>query len=212
MTSDLINTLDLAHYRKKIRLLRRQLRPDQQQKAAAQLCKTLSSSPIFLRSQHIAFYLPNDGEIDPTLLMERAWQQKKTCYLPVLAPLDKKLLFLPYHKDEPLQLNQFRIPEPLLQPDKIRAAWTLDLVITPLVAFDLQGNRLGMGGGYYDRTFAFIQKASKPKKPKFVGVAHAFQQCPALPRQDWDIAMDAVFTDNAQFIWAAPKKKELSGP
>lgn len=205
-----LNPFDLKHVRKNIRHLRRQLRPDQQHKAATQLCKTLCSSPIFLRSQHIAFYLPNDGEIDSTLLMERAWKLKKTCYLPVLAPLDKKLLFVSYNKGDELRFNQYGIPEPLLQPDKTRAAWTLDLVITPLVAFDLQGHRLGMGGGYYDRTFAFIQKANKPKTPKFVGVAHAFQQCPALPRQIWDVSLDAVFTDNAQFIWT--KKQELSGP
>lgn len=210
MTAAPLNSLDLKAFRKKIRLLRRQLRPDQQHKAASQLCKTLGSSPIFLRSRHIAFYLPNDGEIDSTLLMERAWKLKKTCYLPVLAPLDKKLLFVSYNKGDELRFNQYGIPEPLLQPDKTRAAWTLDLVITPLVAFDLQGHRLGMGGGYYDRTFAFIQKANKPKTPKFVGVAHAFQQCPALPRQIWDVSLDAVFTDNAQFIWT--KKQELSGP
>lgn len=211
MNSDTLNSLDLKLFRKKIRLLRRQLRPEQQHKAASRLCKTLGSSPIFLRSRHIAFYLPNDGEIDPIPLMERAWQQQKTCYLPVLSPLDNKLLFMPYYKNDPLQLNQFRIPEPLLQPDKIRTAWTLDLIIAPLVAFDLQGNRLGMGGGYYDRTFAFIQKANKPKTPKFVGVAHAFQQCPALPRQNWDVSLDAVFTDNSQFIWARTEKKGPSG-
>lgn len=212
MPSALPNTLDLSAYRKKIRSIRRQLDPDQQYKAACQLSKRLASSLLFIRSKHIAFYLPNDGEIDPTLLMERAWQQKKICYLPVLAPLDKKLLFVSYNRDDELRFNQFGIPEPLLQSHKTRAAWALDLVITPLVAFDLQGNRLGMGGGYYDRTFAFMQGTSKPKKPKLLGAAHAFQQCEALPRQAWDIPLTAIFTDRTHFICAASKTAESSEP
>lgn len=210
MSLDPPNPLDLNSYRKSIRALRRQLDPEQQRQAARQLNKHLASSLLFIRSKHIAFYLPNDGEIDPTPLMERAWQQKKICYLPVLAPRDKKLLFVPYNRDDELRFNQFGIPEPLLQPHKVRPAWTLDLVITPLVAFDLQGNRLGMGGGYYDRTFAFMQRSNKPKKPRLLGVAHAFQQSETLPHQAWDIPLTAIFTDRTHFICAESKRNELS--
>jgi len=195
------DALDVYSLRKKIRKTRRQLRPDQQNKAAYHLSKTLGSSPLFLRSQHIAFYLPNDGEIDPSLLMARAWQHNKTCYLPVLAPLSEKLLFVRHDAGDALMLNQFNIPEPIFRQQNTRQPWALDLVITPLVAFDIFGNRLGMGGGYYDHTFAFLHSAKTRKKPKLIGIAHSFQQTANLPCQSWDVPLDGVFTDKNRFMF-----------
>ena len=185
--------LNLRKLRKQIRQQRRALTPHQQTIAADRLRKKLLSSPLFLRSQHIAFYLPNDGEIDPTPVMKEAWKRGKTCYLPVLTPMGKKLLFVRFGKDDELIQNKFGIPEPIPFNFLRRPAWALDLVITPLVAFDKSGGRLGMGGGYYDRSFAFLRK-KQAQKPSLIGVAHEFQERQALPMQSWDIPLDAVFT------------------
>lgn len=75
----------------------------------------------------------------------------------------------------------------------------LDIVITPLAAFDLQGHRLGTGGGYYDRTFAFLQK-NTVKKPKIIGLAYAEQQAELLPHDQWDIDLDGVVTEKG-IVW-----------
>ena len=183
--------------RQKMRQQRRMLSPQQQRKASENLCKRLRCHPIFLRSRHIALYLPNDGEIDISPLMELAWQRKKICYLPSLAPFNNKLIFTQFNKNDTLNLNRFGIPEPDPLTAKIRQARALDLVLTPLVAFDLNGGRLGMGGGFYDRSFAFIKKDKRCHSPALIGVAHDFQQVQNLPVNSWDIPMSAIVTDKS---------------
>lgn len=73
--------------------------------------------------------------------------------------------------------------------------WGLDLIILPLVAFDLSGNRLGMGGGFYDRTLSFKHQRCHWKGPKLIGIAHELQRVDLLPVNDWDIPLDAVITE-----------------
>lgn len=183
--------------RREMRRRRRALSPAQQRHAAQALVRHFSQHPWFKRSRHLALYLSNDGEIDTRPLIELAWQQGKQVYLPVLHPLShNRLWFLPYQQDTRLRLNQYRIPEPPLQPHRRRLPWTLDLVCMPLVAFDPQGGRLGMGGGYYDRTFAFLNRQPNWGKPRLLGLAHECQKVEHLPLASWDIPLSAILTDS----------------
>jgi 5-formyltetrahydrofolate cyclo-ligase len=181
--------------RRRMRAQRRALRPAQQRGAAGRLCRALARNAMFLRAQRIAVYVAADGEIDTSLLRKRAWQLGKRIYLPVLHPLrPRQLVFVEYKVGDRLLRNRFGIPE----PKAMRAAippWRLDLVLMPLVAFDAAGNRLGMGGGFYDRTFSLARQAMWPRKPKLCGVAHQLQQVPALPARVWDVPLKTVFTD-----------------
>ena len=186
--------IDPYQLRKQLRQQRRDLDPEQQRLAKNRLSKKLTCSPVFQRSRHIAFYIPSDGEIDPTPVMEESWKRKKICYLPVLTPLFRKLLFVRFNFGDELILNKFGIPEPNPFINRCIPPWALDLVITPLVAFDAKGSRLGMGGGYYDRSFAFLKQA-RTKKPTMLGVAHRFQKQEGLAKQPWDIPLDEVITD-----------------
>lgn len=191
MAQDARNTL-----RREMRLRRSSLSPQQQRDASLTLDRVLGRHPLFLRSRHIAIYLPNDGEMDLTPLLQRALSMGKKCYLPVLSPLyHNRLWFAPYTAESRLLLNRFGIPEPDCNHRKMRPVWTLDLVLTPLVAFDAQGNRLGMGGGFYDRTLAYLRRRKHWKKPQLIGTAHSFQQVPQLPHQSWDIPLQGVATE-----------------
>lgn len=182
--------------RKELRQQRRALSPQQQQQAALALDRVLGRHPLFLRSQHIAIYLPNDGEMDLTPLLQRALAMGKRCYLPVLSPLyHNRLWFAPYHAGSRLSLNRFGIPEPDCNYAQMRPVWSLDLLLTPLVAFDAQGNRLGMGGGFYDRTLAYLNRRHHWRKPRLLGTAHAFQQVAQLPHASWDIPLQGVVTE-----------------
>ena len=182
--------------RKEKRALRRALTPQDQQHAALNLASNLAQLDIFRRSRHIALYLPNDGEIDLKPVMNMAWNQKKFCYLPVLrGNSDKRLWFARYEPDTKLSANRFMIPEPCVPSYQLVHAWSLDLLLMPLVAFDADGNRLGMGGGYYDRTLAYLASRKVWKKPRLVGVAHELQSCPRLERQPWDVPLDTIVTD-----------------
>lgn len=128
--------------------------------------------------------------------MEAIWRANKHCYLPILNE-DKTLKFVRYNKGDALCPNRYSIQEPLNREDEIPAE-QLDLVITPLIAFDRQGHRLGTGGGYYDRSFAFLKNHSG-KQPFMLGIGYAAQQADDLPSDEWDVCLDAVVTEN-QFI------------
>lgn len=180
--------------RRTMRARRRALRPVQQRAAARRLAHRVAASSLFRAARRIALYIAADGEIDPATLCRLAWARGKTVYLPVLHPLHRdRLLFVAYGPRDRLRRNRFGIPEPAALADVV-APWQLDLVCTPLVAFDAAGNRLGMGGGFYDRTFDRERARCWPRQPRLCGLAHAFQQVPALSANPWDVPLDRIFT------------------
>lgn len=194
-----------AEIRREIRTRRNALDFRERQALSRSLARRVGTSAIFRRSRHIAFYLANDGEVDLEALMERAFRMGKHCYLPVLSPaFHNRLWFAPYEPDASLAPNQFGILEPVVNWRRMRPAWGLDLVLTPLVAFDHQGNRLGMGGGFYDRTLAYLKHRRLWYKPRLFGVAYAFQEVPALSHAPWDIPLHGVITENAFHRFTPP--------
>lgn len=187
---------DRTTLRQQLRQRRRALSSQQQQHAAAQLVKQFFSCALF-QHQHIAIYLSNDSELDTGPLINALWQAGKKLYLPVLHPFTAgNLLFIEYLPETRLLPNRFGINEPWLQCHKIRPVAELDLILTPLVAFDKQGNRLGMGGGFYDRTLAAWRNQSQPL---VAGIAHDCQQVEHLPTESWDVPLPVILTP--QKIW-----------
>lgn len=176
---------------------RRALKDVEQLRAKQMLVEKIIESPFFEQNFHFAFYQANNGEMDPCLAMAQAAQSDKINYLPVLCP-DKyrQLCFVKYQQGAELQPNQYGILEPIFTADNIIDPNQLDIVFMPLVAFDEAGNRLGMGKGYYDRTFEFLKNNPKDA-PLLVGLAHEFQRVDALQSESWDIPMHAVITDEA---------------
>lgn len=190
-----------SQLRRQLRRARRSLSPRQQREASLKLLEQLAQHPLFRRSRHIAFYLANDGEIDPGALMEHARKMGKHCYLPVLStwPADS-MNFQRLVNGQRWTRNRFGIREPL--PDRRLQArpWRLDLVLMPLVGFDEQGNRLGMGGGFYDRTFAYLRRRQHWTGPRLLGLAHDCQKVDRLPAAPWDIPLDGIVSDQQLFL------------
>ena len=140
-------------------------------------------------AQHIALYISFDGEISTEKLIKTLWAQGKQVYLPVLHPFKPNhLLFLRYLPDTPMYQNKFGIWEPKLNVQNVLPLDELDILFTPLVAFDKQGNRLGMGGGFYDRTLQNWQNSSFIP----VGLAHQCQQVEQLPTEAWDVPLHQI--------------------
>lgn len=187
--------------RRRMRQARRALSPARQRLAAINLRDRIRHQLWFRQARHIALYLPNDGEIDPTPLIRLCWQLNKKVYLPVLHPIrHNRLWFLPYTRTTRMQRNCFRILEPALKQQPRRPAWALDLVMLPLVAFDADGNRMGMGGGFYDRTFSYKLAANGLQGARLIGLAHDFQRVDALPIQPWDVPLFGIITDRARYM------------
>ena len=187
-----------------MRQKRRALTPANQKQAASQLSSTLTLSHLFKRSKHVAIYLANDGEIDPQQYISKLWKSNKHCYLPVLHPTKKNCLwFFRYTPTTRLKKNRFGIPEPSIK-NRIRISpWALNLVLFPLVAFDDQGGRLGMGGGFYDRTFEFTctgKATAIGSRTQLYGLAHHFQQVESIPSEPWDIPLHGIATDKQLFL------------
>lgn len=182
--------------RRNLRAKRRALTPTQQRFAAQQLVKHLRSHPLFLRSQHVAFHMAADGELGLGPLLQAAQSMGKCCYLPVLHPLKQNALWFCHYRDgDVLVNNRFGLAEPLPTARRIPPRM-LDLVLMPLVGFDRSGNRLGMGGGFYDRTFAFKQDATRRTRlPVLMGIAHSCQEVESLSGASWDVPMDFVATE-----------------
>lgn len=187
--------------RRKLRQTRRQLSPAQQRHAARRLYRQLSHHPLFRRARHIALYLPNDGEIDPRLLLRAAQRRGKATYLPVLNPWPRtRMVFQRIEPGERLRRNRFGIFEPVIRTARQRRVWALDLLLMPLVGFDGNGGRLGMGGGFYDRSLAYRARRKNSHKPTLLGLAHECQRVDRLPLESWDVPLLGTVTDRGWYV------------
>lgn len=184
---------DRSSIRAFMRHQRQQLTDQQQLQLARQLSQHLFQLPVLQRAHNIGVYIANDGEIDPIVFATKSLYRSKNCLLPSLHPLKEGQLWFGAY-DGPKIKNRFDIEEPDHKRNEMFAAKQLDVVLMPLVAFDDKGGRLGMGGGFYDRTFEFLLKNSM-QKPKLIGLAHHFQQVEALPLEAWDVPLTAIVTD-----------------
>ncbi|MEX5556302.1 5-formyltetrahydrofolate cyclo-ligase [Pseudomonas rhodesiae] len=193
--------LSRPQLRRLLRKARRALTPSKQREAAQGLYRQLAQHPLFRRSRHISLYLPTDGEIDPRLLLRAAQRRGKATYLPVLSAWPRtKMVFQRVRPGEKLLPNRFRILEPRGNIRQQRKLWALDLVLMPLVGFDDEGGRLGMGGGFYDRSLAYLARRQHWRKPTLLGLAHECQKVDRLAQASWDVPMAGTVTDKQWYI------------
>jgi len=194
----LMNKTPRQALRTNIRIKRQSLSKTEQSKASADLFIQLISHEKINQAEHIAIYLANDSELDALPFVHWCWQNNKSVYLPVIHPFCKgQLLFLKYDQNTKMQTNQYGISEPKLDVTAIKLVKELDIIFTPLVAFDKQGNRLGMGGGFYDRTLArWFQdyQTNTLTKPYPIGLAHDCQHVLEVPCELWDVPLPEIFT------------------
>lgn len=156
------------------------------------IAQYLLNSSLFQESKKISFYMAVNGEVPLEFLLNTSLTLQKDCYLPCMSSLEQTLEFRKFSLHDRLEKNKFGILEPLPTSPSI-APEQLDIVLTPLVAWDKLGHRLGMGAGFYDRTFAF--KTTTTSKPWLIGIAHQCQQHPALVNMPWDVNLDALVTE-----------------
>jgi len=197
-----LNTSKLI--RQILRTKRKALTSVFQQTAAQALLLRLKNDIAIKEAKHIALYLANNGELDLQPFIRWCWQQNKHTYLPIVHPFTTgHLLFLHYDSNSTMIINRYNIEEPKLDVRDIKVIQQLDIIITPLVAFDSAGSRIGMGGGYYDRTLAkwyehYLQNKEvakdKQANPSIIGVAHDCQQITKVPNEAWDIPLPKIIT------------------
>ena len=175
---------------------RQALTPHIRRQAALNATENALKLEELAQAHSIAVYLANGGEIDTQPLVEHCLALKKCLYLPCITE-SGLLEFRQYDSDSELAQNRYGILEPLADKPSIDPA-KLDIVFMPLLGFDERGCRLGMGGGYYDRTFS--AKNSEPKDgPLLIGYAYELQRLKSLPSDPWDVKIDAVITEENRY-------------
>jgi len=180
-----------AVIRRELRERRRALPPEARRAADRTLCRHILSLAAFRAARRIGIFVAFDGEPDLSPVVVAAARRGKRLFVPVLRGLDMTFAALP--AEGPLVRNFFGIFEPRhAQRIDVRA---LDLVLTPLVAFDAQGGRLGVGRGYYDRRFAFLRLRRAWFRPKLLGVAYSLQEIPPFDLEPWDVPLWGVVTE-----------------
>ncbi len=184
--------MNKSELRRLVRARRQALSDIAQYQASRSLFKRLRKLPLFTQATQIAFYLANDGEISPIQALKYAQENRQSVLLPCLTSC-KSLEFRQYGGPKHLIKNRFGIPEPSTKCP-ITPLEAIDILLMPLVAFDRLGNRLGMGGGFYDRTLSGRSTYGN-KRPKLIGLAHHCQEVPSLTTEAWDIPLDYIVTD-----------------
>ena len=191
---------DLETTRREIRRLRRSLTTAEQRAAAHAIAERLDRGAPLRSVRRVGVYLSFDGEVDLGPLIERLRARDVEVFVPVV--LDDTLVFRRLDDQTQWHTNRFGIAEPAADADGSAqcAPTDLDVVIVPATAVDLRGNRLGMGGGFYDRAFAAATPpastapTAKPRRPLLIAAVHDLQVLETITPQDHDVAVDAIVT------------------
>ncbi len=191
--------IDLKTLRSQMRRQRKELSNAQLRQAAQQITHTFFSLPQLRKAQRIGLYLDAFGEVPTRQIILRLFQQKKQVFLPVICPMTKQLrwqkISMQQWRNRRFALHRLGMQQPMQQ--STFAISYLDTLVLPLVVFDHHGHRVGMGGGYYDRTLA-----QHPQRPYRIGLAYDFQQNKTtLAMQSWDEKLKAVCTPTRYLLF-----------
>ncbi|WP_392563662.1 5-formyltetrahydrofolate cyclo-ligase [Orbus wheelerorum] len=175
--------------RSKVRNIRRELPHEQRLKAEHGIYQQIKKHPKVSSAKHIAIFLSFDGELNTKPIIEYFWQQKKSIFIPIIHPFNNDhMFFLRYDEQTELTRNRFGILQPKLDVRNIIPYKKLDIIFTPLVAFDERNYRIGMGRGYYDRLLAGYQQTDIYP----IGLAFTCQKISYIPNQPWDVQLPEI--------------------
>jgi len=178
-----------SELRKQLRMLRNTISLYARDRASHKLCANLNDCGFFAKNLKLAFYLASDGEINTLPSINLARKTGCKIYIPSVKK-DKRLRFHRYGLFSVLKNNKYNIAE--VNSAEISPI-QLDVIFLPVVGFDRKGQRLGMGGGYYDRTLDKLQITRH--RPLLVGLAYQLQEIKHLQTDAWDISLDCIVTE-----------------
>ncbi len=191
-----------SNIRKQVRQARRAVAAPYARNASFKFSEFVATLPEYQAASTLSAYLPFDGEADPLPLIDRAIQEGKQVYVPVIVGKQEPLVFAPWDRQTGMKRNAFGIEEPDVPPDQRVSIQHIDVCITPLVAFDERCNRIGVGGGYYDRTLAQLNDSTSSTTT--CGVAYELQRLDKIETREWDVRLDFVVTELAIYRGRPP--------
>jgi 5-formyltetrahydrofolate cyclo-ligase len=180
-----------TNIRKSMRRLRSELTASERDIAERRLAISGATFPQLKNASRVLSYIPIGGEISPHVL-EKSLPRAQIFQPRITSFEHGQMQFYPASARK--SRNRFGILEPAAVGSPMPAR-QFDVVLVPLVAFDRSGNRLGMGGGFYDRAMSFRLNGDKTSRPLLIGLAHHFQEVNSLIAQDWDVPLDVILTE-----------------
>lgn len=174
------------------------LSPHQRREASEAISKQVLRLALIRRGLRIACYISMRSEVDTWPLLNALWGLHKRVHLPIVdRQRTRRMRFITFSPDSRLRRNPMGVREPTSRFGRATKAHHLDVILVPLVAFDAQCRRIGMGGGYFDTTFAFLQDTTMWRKPRLIGLAFDCQRVDEIIPNPWDISLDLVVTESA---------------
>ncbi len=203
MSTELLIEKQKNDIRQKIRKIRQQIQGTEAQQASENIAKNLASQISYTNANKIASFISFDGETNTQPLNQMLLKEKSLYYLPKIKPTKpNRLWFMPYKGQETLKNNCFGIPEVDLGVGECAPLSSLGIILIPLVAFDNNGNRVGMGKGYYDASLSYLvndEEGEFFKRPLFVGIAYEQQKVDEIPTTPYDVKLDMVLTQTRSY-------------
>ncbi len=198
--------MEKAALRRQLRARRQSIGASSRRAASRAVVRLALRHRLLAKGRRIGIYMPAKSEIDVRPLLERALAMQARCFLPVVPGQGRKRMWFSQMGEHPAWvLNRYGIPEyhhPLAK--RVRAQ-RLDLLFMPLLGFDSRGYRLGMGGGYYDASLAYLKRIRRWRRPRVIGVAFSLQEVGRVPNDPWDIPLDAVLTEQEYRVFRATR-------
>ena len=174
--------------RQQLRQQRQRLSARERDAAAIMIAANTVALPTWPEIGTVAIYSANDGEADPLPLARRALEQGRHLFLPVIQA-DSSLQFARWEPGDTLIDNKYGIGEPGPHIPRVSVA-AIDLVCMPVVGWSYDGTRLGMGGGFYDRTL------KHPSDTTTLGLGYECQHCDEIPCEVWDVRLQWIATES----------------
>jgi 5-formyltetrahydrofolate cyclo-ligase len=189
--------MTLRELRRQLRQRRRAISDAERRQSDRTIHASLRRLGVWQRGRRVAVFLGMPGEVDLRPCFAAAWDRGVRLYVPhILSRRDGRMAFVPLEAGTPLQGNAFGIPEPAHGARGRLPVRHFDTILVPLVGFDAQGHRLGMGAGFYDRALRSRLDRTQPfRRPRLIGIAYSVQQVARLEPASWDVALDLVVTE-----------------
>ena len=184
---------ELDDIRAQIRKARRQIPANYAVQASYKISERLGESPSYQQADVLAGFLPFDGELSPLPLMDRAIQEGKRVFVPKIVSAGQPMKFVPWTREARTVRSRLGFEEPAVDDAQAIEGSAVGFVLVPLVAFDEQLNRIGFGGGFYDRTFEFTKLDGTGVT--LMGVGFEMQKLPRITPHSWDVRLDGVVTE-----------------
>lgn len=182
--------------RQQLRRLRRAIPPQHRRAAALAVARSLARHPLIKPGARIGIYLAMRDELSLDAFIRVARLRRCQLFIPnITHQRRRQMRFYQLYAHSRLQLHGWGIPQLRTMREPPTASIMLDLVLVPLLGFDARGNRLGLGGGFYDRHFARLQRNNHWRRPRLMGVGYACQQLPALDSEQHDVRLDYIVTE-----------------